>query len=231
MPPLNPLPSKAQTGHAILSQFGKMLMGHQSTLLVGAFLMAIPAAWIAKVHMDWKPKPDAKKRMLIAQTTFWTSMLIGFKILHAALFALPDRKVLLPAGFFSLVYQFRKRETRGPAAAILTVIIGGFGSFIGGMIGGFEGGNRLAKAIVPKQSKMSQARYLTEVIQNPLPSDPNGQSLNITNVSKTFDTNHKNALYSQTVNSGPLKQIYPIIQKTDWTTSNIAVLSTGNLIN
>jgi hypothetical protein len=145
------------SGRAILSKFGKMFFGYQPTLLVGAVLIAMPAAWITKVHMDWKPKPDSKKRMLIAHGVFWSSMLLGFKALHAALFALPERKILSsPRNMRLLLQQLFNAKTRGPAAATLAVAAMGLGGFIGSMIGGFEGGIRLAKALVPKQAKPAQ---------------------------------------------------------------------------
>jgi hypothetical protein len=151
--------SSSLTGRDILAKYRRMLLGHQSTLLVGAFLMAIPATWIAKVHSDFKAQPDARKRMVIGQVAFWSSMLVGFKILHASLFTLPNRKVLLPAGFFALLKKLGPATTRGPAAATLLVMITGFGSFMGGMIGGFEGGRRLAKFLVPKAPRPSQCQY------------------------------------------------------------------------
>jgi hypothetical protein len=142
-----------------------MALGYQPTLLVGAVLLALPAAWITKVHMDWKRNPDAKKRMLIAHVVFWSSMLTGFKLLHAALFTLPNRKVLLPAGFFSLLKQLGQSATRGPAAATLAIIVAGCGGFAGSLIAGFEGGFRLAKKLIPKTSKV-------EAFETPKPVTP-----------------------------------------------------------
>jgi len=158
------------SGREILKKFGKEIVGRQRTLLVGAVLMAIPAAWITKVHMGWKHSQDAKKRMLIAQTTFWTSMLLGFKVLHAALFTI-DRKILMPRGFFGLLRQLGKRTTRGPAAAKLAVIVGGLGGFVGSMMGGFSGGSALSKKLVPKPPRGQQtyqAPMLNQIFPAPI---------------------------------------------------------------
>ena len=155
------------SGRALLSRFVKMVLGYQPTLMLGAGLLALPAAWITKVHMDWKTRPDAKKRMLIAHAFFWSSMLAGFKLLHAALFSLPNRKVLLPTGFFSLLKQLGKSTTRGQAAATLTIIVTGCGGFAGSMIAGFEGGCRLAKKLVPKTPKVEMPEALKPIaLQN-----------------------------------------------------------------
>src|SRR6478609_4485928 len=153
------------SGRDILKKFGKEIVGRQRTLLVGVVIMAIPAAWITQVHMGWKHSQDAKKRMLITQATFWTSMLLGFKVLHAALFTLPDRKVLMPKGFLGLLRQLGKKATRGPAAAKLAVIAGGLGGFIGSMVGGFSGGSALAKKIVPKPPRYEQPNQVPRLNQ------------------------------------------------------------------
>jgi hypothetical protein len=183
------------SGREILKKFGKEILGRQRTLIVGAVIMAIPAAWITKVHMGWKHSPDAKKRMLIAQATFWTSMLLGFKVLHAALFTLPDRKVLMPQGFLRLLSQLGKRSTQGPAAAKLAVIAGGLGGFIGSMIGGFSGGAALGKKIVPKAPRNYQPNptpTLNQVSPAPVFSLPSGSPSvggNFFTVSKPYSYN------------------------------------------
>jgi len=179
------------SGREILKKFGKEIVGRQRTLMVGAVIMAIPAAWITKVHMGWKHSPDAKKRMLIAQATFWTSMLLGFKVLHAALFTLPDRKVLMPQGFIGLLRQLGKRTTRGPAAAKLTVIGGGLGGFVGSMIGGFSGGAALGKKLVPKPPRgeqVNQAPMLNQVSPAPIFLQSGSPSIggNLFTVSKPY---------------------------------------------
>ena len=149
---MSPLSSSiVHSGRDILRQFGKTLMAVQPSLLVGAGLIALPAIWITKVHVGWKHNPDSKKRMLISHAVFWPSMVGGFKVLHSALFSLPDRKALLPSGMLKLVKQLGNPETRGVAGATLTVLGAGLGGFAGAMIGGFQGGVALAKALVPKK--------------------------------------------------------------------------------
>ncbi|MCE3234703.1 MAG: hypothetical protein K0Q50_883 [Vampirovibrio sp.] len=100
-------------------------------------VMSLPVAYILKKHLDWKPKPDSKKRMLIHHAVFWLSCIPALKFLHKT------------PGQFAASRKFIQLDkhisafdaAKWPAAAVTT------------LIGGFEGGERLAKWLVPKQPK------------------------------------------------------------------------------
>lgn len=107
----------------------KWLVGKAKFLVPAMLVFGLPIAYIIKKHMDWKPNPDSKKRMLIHHLTFWPLFFLGIGVGHNA------RKT----------YKFSLLKTGGWLAAGM-----------GMMIAGFEGGDRLARYIVPKAAKPSQ---------------------------------------------------------------------------
>jgi hypothetical protein len=113
-------------------------------LILGMSAMSVPVAYILKKHLDWKPRPDSKKRMLIHHGVFWASGIPTLKFLHKAWgeFQRGGKPLEL------------KKEITGkvPAGSSLKVA-GWFAAATGTLIGGFEGGGRLAKALVPKPPK------------------------------------------------------------------------------
>jgi hypothetical protein len=113
-------------------------------LILGMSAMSLPVAYILKKHLDWKPRPDSKKRMLIHHGVFWLSGIPTLKFLHRAWgeFERGGKPLEL------------KKEIAGkvPAGSSLKVA-GWLAAAAGTLIGGFEGGGRLAKALVPKQPK------------------------------------------------------------------------------
>lgn len=100
-------------------------------------IMSLPVAYILKKHLDWKPKPDSKKRMLIHHGVFWLSCIPALRFLHKTpgQFAAAPRWIQLEQGISTF------DAIKWPAASVAT------------LIGGFEGGERLAKWLVPKQPK------------------------------------------------------------------------------
>jgi hypothetical protein len=99
----------------------------KSKFLVPALLVfSIPITYIIKKHLDWKPNPDSKKRMLIHHLFFWPLFFLGIGIGHNA------RKT----------YKTDLFKTAGWLGAGMSL-----------MIAGFEGGDRLARYLVPKTDK------------------------------------------------------------------------------
>jgi hypothetical protein len=105
--------------HEHLQAFGKKLNAPKFKL--GAATMGIPMGYIAFRHVQWKRKPDAKKRMLIHHLVFWPLCIAGIKGMHISFGLSGIRRVL------------------------------GLMAASGTLIGGFEGGGRVAKKLVPKQ--------------------------------------------------------------------------------
>ncbi len=102
--------------------------------LFGLTMMSLPIGYILKKHLDWKPKPDSKKRMLIHHGVFWLSCIPALKFFHNTWRYFerhPDKIALKPGGFW-------------PAA-------GWMGAALGTLIGSFEGGDKVARYLVPKQ--------------------------------------------------------------------------------
>jgi hypothetical protein len=129
-------------------------------LLLGLSFMSLPIAYIIKKHLDWKPRPDSKKRMLIHHLVFWTSGVPALKFLHRAW------------GQFERDKLFTLKEKvpgKVPAGSSLKVA-GWLAAAAGTLIGGFEGGERLAKALVPKPPKsMAPATGNTPMPVNSIP--------------------------------------------------------------
>lgn len=100
-------------------------------------VMSLPVGYILKKHLDWKPKPDSKKRMLIHHVVFWLSCIPALKFLHKTPGKLAAGRQLihLEQGTNAL------DAVKWPAASVAT------------LLAGFEGGDRLAKLLVPKQPK------------------------------------------------------------------------------
>ena len=99
--------------------------------IVGLSSLSIAIAYIIKKHMDWKSNPDSKKRMLIHHLVFWGSCIPALKFLHKS-WGHFERGTLRIKSPKALVYL---------VAAPLTFILG------------FEGGERLAKFLIPKKPK------------------------------------------------------------------------------
>ncbi len=87
--------------------------------------MALPVAYIVKKHVDWETKPDSKKRMLVHQLTFWSIAALSLKLLHDVL----RKHRRQPWGF------------KAPRIALSGLLL----------VAGFEGGQRLARRLFPKQ--------------------------------------------------------------------------------
>lgn len=104
----------------------------------GLTAMSLPVAYIIKRHVDWKNRPDSQQRMWIHQLTFWPSAALGLKLMHNGL-----RAVKTPTGGL----QLNPKGFGWLTAGSLTVM------------GGFEGGYRLAKKLVPKQPKPPEPTY------------------------------------------------------------------------
>jgi len=105
--------------------------------IVGVGTMSLPVGYIIKKHMDWKKNPDAKKRMLIHHLVFWGASVPALKTMHIAW---GELKVLLGK----------------PQKTPYTRIFKGAGylsAASGILIGAFEGGDRLARILVPKPPK------------------------------------------------------------------------------
>jgi hypothetical protein len=95
--------------------------------IIAASAMALPVAYIVKKHVEWEKSPNAKRRMLIHQLTFWSSVVIALRLLHRTFRHYRERSPLLKAGRLFLAS--------------------------GMLIAGFEGGERLARYLVPKRPK------------------------------------------------------------------------------
>lgn len=97
--------------------------------LFGLTCMSLPAGYIGLRHINWKSKPDSKKRMLISHLVFWPVAVLGLRGMHLSFgkFAPKDKPVQ------------KGKLTLG----ILTSA--------GVIAGGFEGGLQLAKKLIPKK--------------------------------------------------------------------------------
>ncbi len=146
------MPAYDQSASGFLKTYARKFFEFKSSVAWGCGALLLPAVWITKVHMDWKPKPDSKKRMMIAHAGFWTGMFGGINALHTALFTLgPNRKWILPPGLFALAQDaLLSSGKRMQALSHLGVIGAGLGGIIALPALGFEGGLRLGKILIPK---------------------------------------------------------------------------------
>lgn len=103
--------------------------------LFGLTMMSLPVGYILKRHLDWKPRPDSKKRMLIHHAVFWAACIPALKCFHNTwryFERVPNQlPTFKPGGFW-------------PAVAWMS-------ASMGTLIGSFEGGGKLARYLVPKQ--------------------------------------------------------------------------------
>lgn len=105
--------------------------------LFGLTMMSLPVGYILKRHLDWKPRPDSKKRMLIHHAVFWAACIPALKCFHNTwryFERVPNKMpTFKPGGFW-------------PAVAWMS-------ASMGTLIGSFEGGGKLARYLVPKQPR------------------------------------------------------------------------------
>jgi hypothetical protein len=87
--------------------------------------MGLPAGYIAFRHIDWKKKPDARKRMWITQAIFWPMAAFGLRVMHMALWRYKESPWKMGGG----------------------ILLGA-----GIVSAGFEGSMRLAQQLVPKKT-------------------------------------------------------------------------------
>lgn len=103
--------------------------------LFGLTCMSLPAGYIGLRHVNWKSKPDSKKRMLISHLVFWPVAVLGLRGMHLS---------------FGKFAPKNKPVQKGKLAL-------GVLASAGVIAGGFEGGLQLAKKLIPKQPYHSNA--------------------------------------------------------------------------
>lgn len=96
-----------------------------SKFLLALAGMGLPAGYIAFRHIDWKKKPDSRKRMWISQAVFWPVAALGLRVMHIAL------------------WRYKQSSWKMGGGILLGAGI---------VSAGFEGGMRLAQQLVPKNT-------------------------------------------------------------------------------
>lgn len=100
-----------------------------TNFLLGLAAMGLPAGYIAFRHVDWKKKPDSRKRVWISQVVFWPVAVLGLRVMHIA------------------VMRYKQASFGKMTAGVLAAS--------GIIAGGFEGGIRLGQKLVPKKPPYS----------------------------------------------------------------------------
>lgn len=98
-----------------------------------ALTMGIPVGYIVTEHISWKrKKPDSLRRMIVQQASFWVAAIAGGLLMHDT--------------------QFQNRPFRWklPRFALASALL----------IGGFSGGEALAKTLFPKKPSNSPDRFI-----------------------------------------------------------------------
>lgn len=110
-------------------------------MMLGA---GLPTGYLVAKHVGWQPDTDGKKRMLLHQLTFWTSLAAGLFAMHR-------------------IKRKRWKDSLKMLACALAAAPA---------IAAFEGGSRLASWLIPYRTKGLQAgpsspsRYVPPFLQS-----------------------------------------------------------------
>lgn len=123
----------------------KQLMSLSKRFQWGMLAMSMPVAYIIGKHINWKSKPDSRKRMIIHHLVFWPMALLGLKTMHVTFRWHPS--------CWKRDQEWFHRLGALSGAGVITA--------------GFELGDRLAKALVPKKAMIVNPSTLSMGISYP----------------------------------------------------------------